>query len=123
MKNIIIILALILKLAVSSFAQSDTISTAQAKSNIDKSVVLKGKLMGMKEINDRNGQPIMFLDIDDTYPNTKIGITIFPEAFKEIKFDKSYIGKTILISGILSIHKDKPNLAINDAIQIAWADK
>lgn len=123
MKNIIILVNLIFALSYTGFAQSDTIITAQLKSYIDKSIVLKGTLMGMKEINDRNGQPIMFLDIDDTYPNTKIGVTIFPEAFKEIKLDKSYIGKTILISGTLSIHKDKPNLAINDVKQISWAEK
>jgi hypothetical protein len=64
----------------SLYAQIDTVSASSAKNYIGKEVVLKGILKGVKPFSDRNGKDILFLDIDESYPNTEIGVTVFPDA-------------------------------------------
>lgn len=105
-------------LGYSSKAQSDTISVEMAKSYIGKEVVLKGILKGIKPFKDRNDRDILFLDIDETYPNTQIGVTIFPDAVLEVKISKDDIGKTVFISGIVQDYKGKPSLPISEGKQI-----
>jgi len=75
MKALLIIISIFLSL--NSFAQSDTITAATAKNYIGKEVVLKGILKGVKPYSDRNGKDILFLDIDESYPNSEIGVTVF----------------------------------------------
>jgi hypothetical protein len=68
MKRTLLLLTFLFAFQHQTHAQVDTITTAQAKNYIGKEVVLKGKLMGIKPYTDRNGQDILFLDIDDRYP-------------------------------------------------------
>ena len=75
-------------MSINSFAQSDTITAATAKNYIGKEVVLKGVLKGFKPYSDRNGKNILFLDIDESYPNSEIGVTVFPDAVPEVKITK-----------------------------------
>jgi hypothetical protein len=115
-KSFLVLLLFIL--GYSSKAQSDTISVEMAKNYIGKEVVLKGILKGIKPFKDRNDRDILFLDIDETYPNTQIGVTIFPDAVLEIKISKDDIGKTVFISGIVQDYKGKPSLPISEGKQI-----
>jgi hypothetical protein len=101
-------------------AQADTITTAQAKDYIGKEVVLKGKLLGIKPYTDRNGQDILFLDIDDRYPNTAVSVTVFSDAMPNIKLTAADINKTIYISGELTLYRDKPSITISDARQVSF---
>ena len=103
-----------------TFAQADTILVRQAKQYLDKDVVLKGKLMGIKPYTDRNGKEIMFLDIDTTYPNTEVGITIFPDALVELKITADYIGREIFISGFLTDYRGKPSITVQEANQLTF---
>jgi hypothetical protein len=100
------------------FAQKDTITTLQAKNYIDKEVVLKGKLMNIKEYTDRKGDLILFLDIDEKFPNTLVGVTVFSNAREELKLSQSDIGKTFYFSGVIEMYRDKPTLQINMASQV-----
>ena len=102
------------------FAQVDTVSAASAKNFIGKEVVLKGILKGIKPYSDRNGKDILFLDIDDVYPNTEIGVTVFPDAMPEIKITKEDIGRTVLITGIVQDYKGKPSLPISEGKQFRF---
>lgn len=101
-------------------AQVDTVSAAIAKNFIGKEVVLKGILKGVKPYSDRNGKDILFLDIDDVYPNSEIGVTVFPDAMPEIKITKEDIGRTVLITGIVQDYKGKPNLPISEGKQFRF---
>jgi DNA/RNA endonuclease YhcR with UshA esterase domain len=119
MKIITVILGILLiGISNSSFSQSDTITTSQAKNFIDKEVVLKGILKNLTEFKDRNGKDILFLDIDDVYPNTLIGVTVFPDAFSDVKIKKEDVGKTVFISGVVQDYRGKPSLPIYDAKQL-----
>ncbi len=102
------------------FAQIDTVSAASAKNFIGKEVVLKGILKGIKPYSDRNGKDILFLDIDDVYPNTEIGVTVFPDAMPEIKITKEDIGRTVLITGIVQVYRGKPSLPISEGRQFRF---
>jgi hypothetical protein len=118
MKQAILLLITVFSLQLSAHAQADTITTAQAKDYIGKEVILKGKLLGIKPYTDKNGQDILFLDIDDRYPNTAIGVTVFSDAMPDIKLTEADINKTIYISGQLTLYRDKPSLEVNRAEQI-----
>lgn len=118
MKRTLLLLILLIGCQLTVRAQADTITTAQAKDYIGKAVVLKGKLMGIKPYTDRNGKEILFLDIDERYPNTAVSVTVFSDAMPNIKLTEADINKTIYISGELTLYRDKPNIAINAPQQI-----
>jgi hypothetical protein len=115
--KILIICCLIL-VKTTCFAQKDTITTQQAKNFIDKEIVLKGKLMNIKEYTDRKGDLILFLDIDEKFPNTLVGVTVFSNAREELKLSQSDIGKTFYFSGVIEMYRDKPTLQINMSSQV-----
>jgi DNA/RNA endonuclease YhcR with UshA esterase domain len=119
MKNLLI-LVFALFLQNIAFGQTDTIKAENAKNFINKKVVLQGKLMGVKEHVDRKGDTILFLDIDDTFPNTQIGVTVFKSALEILKISKADIGKSIAISGEVVMYKEKPSLTVSDAAQFKF---
>jgi DNA/RNA endonuclease YhcR with UshA esterase domain len=120
MKAILIIISIFLSL--NTFAQSDTITAATAKNYIGKEVVLKGILKGVKPYSDRNGKDILFLDIDESYPNSEIGVTVFPDAVPEVKITKDDVGRTVFISGVVQEYKGKPSLPISEGKQFRFKE-
>jgi hypothetical protein len=82
--------------------------------------VLKGKLLGIKPHTDKNGQDILFLDIDTRYPNTLVGVTVFRDAVPEFKLTEADINKTVYIFGEMTLYRDKPSLTISDATQVSF---
>lgn len=117
-----IIFSLLFLFSFNSFAQSDTITAASAKKYIGKEVVLKGVLKGVKPYSDRNGNDILFLDIDESYPNSEIGVTVFPDAVPEVKITKEDVGRTVYISGIVQDYKGKPSLPISEGKQFRFKE-
>lgn len=115
MKKTFLITALTFLLYASAIAQADTISAAAAEKYIGKEVVLRGKLVSTKVHQDRNGKDILFIDIDERYPNSKISVTVFNEALAGLTLGGADIGKTILIHGIIKTYRDRPSIGINDA--------
>jgi len=116
------IFSVIFLFSLNSFAQSDTISAATAKNYIGKEVVLKGILKGVKPYSDRNGKEILFIDIDESFPNTEIGVTVFPDAVPEVKITKDDVGRTVYISGIVQDYKGKPSLPISEGKQFRYKE-
>ncbi len=116
------IFSILLLFCLNSFAQSDTITAATAKNYIGKEVVLKGILKGVKPYSDRNGKDILFLDIDESYPNSEIGVTVFPDAVPEVKITKEDVGRTVFISGIVQDYKGKPSLPISEGKQFRYKE-
>jgi hypothetical protein len=115
-----IFLSLLFLISFNSFAQSDTITAATAKNFIGKEVVLKGILKGFKPFKDRNAKDIMFLDIDAIYPDSEIGVTVFPDAFSKVNLKPEDIGRTVLISGIVEEYRGKPSLPISEGTQLRF---
>ena len=114
MKKSFLTFAGLLLFVCTSYAQIDTVSTAQVDQYIGKEVVLKGTLKGFKNYTDKNGQEIMFLDIDDRFPHTKVGVTIFNSAFADVSIDSTNIDKPITVWGFVKLYKNKPSIGVND---------
>jgi hypothetical protein len=74
--------------------------------------------LGIKPYTDKNGKDILFLDIDDRFPNTLVSVTVFSDALPELNLTDADINKTVYIFGELTICRDKPNLTISDARQV-----
>lgn len=114
MKNLLFTLFGVLLFVCTSSAQIDTVSTSQIDKYIGKEVVLKGILKNYKPYTDKNGQEIMFLDIDDSFPHAKVGVTIFNSAFADVHIDSTNINKSITIYGLVKLYKNKPSIGVND---------
>jgi hypothetical protein len=69
---------LILLIASNSIAQ-DTITTKQVNQYINKEVVLKGKIVHIKDYKTDKGDKMVFIDIDEKYPDNLISISIYEE--------------------------------------------
>jgi exonuclease VII large subunit len=76
----------------------------------------------VKEHVDKKGDTILFLDIDDTFPNTQIGVTVFKTALETLKISKADIGKTVLISGEIVIYREKPSLTVSDGSKFKFLE-
>lgn len=103
-----------LLISIGASAQVDTITTAQADKFIGKLVVVKGKLNGIKDFTNRDGDKMYLLDVDGTYPDLPMSIRIFKEAYPAFKLTKDDFGKTVYFKGTLEEYRDKPSLSIGE---------
>ncbi len=116
------LLCLVLLFAgISASAQTDTISTADAPKYIGKLVVIKGKLNGIKDFTNRDGDKMYLLDVDGTYPDVPMSIRIYKEAYPHFKLTKDDFGKNVFFRGTLEEYRDKPSLSIDD-IRNVWKE-
>lgn len=91
----------------------DTITTALAKDFIGKEVVLKGKIVGTKIYTNKEGQKMLFLDIDDRFPNAQINVVMFDEILQQFKTTESeLLNKGVKIKGVINLYRNKPQLII-----------
>jgi hypothetical protein len=95
-------------------AQVDTISTSQGEKYIGKLVIVKGKLNGIKDFTNRDGDKMYLLDVDGTYPDLPMSIRIFKEAYPTFKYTSADFGKTFYFKGTLESYRDKPSLSIGE---------
>lgn len=119
--RIIKIITLLLSFTYAS-AQVDTITTERVKEYIGKEVILKGKIVSFKNYTSKDGKQMLFLDIDQSYPNNLIGVTIFEDILSKIKYTQAELyNKQVYIQGKIDIYRDKPNLVLRkvENIQIA----
>ena len=108
-----LLIGILLCLSSYVYAQKPTITTAEAKSYIGKEVILVGKVVGTKIHIDRNGKQIMFINLDEKYPNNPVEVVIFSEVFEKIKIvEEEVLNKQIKIEGTLNTYKEKPQMIV-----------
>ncbi len=98
-----------------TFAQGqiDTITSTQVNSYVGKDVFLKGKVVSLKNHTAKNGDIMLFLDLDKSYPNNAIGITIYSEVLSKLSTPPSQLyNKFVLIKGKIELYRNKPDLVI-----------
>lgn len=121
-KTLLTLVGLLVFVCTATFAQIDTVSSVQIDKYIGKEVVLKGVLKGFKNYTDKNGQEIMFLDIDDKFPHTKVSVTIFNSAFADVNIDSTHIEKPITIYGFVKLYNNRPSIGVNDPRAVAMIE-
>jgi DNA polymerase III alpha subunit len=110
MKLLTILLTLIV--AVNSSAQ-DTITSKQVNQYINKEVVLKGKIVHIKDYQTDKGDKMVFIDIDEKYPNNLISIAIYEEVVTQIKTTiYEFLNKQVYIKGKITKYRIIPSIEL-----------
>ena len=74
------LLTIFFKLLIISNANAqDTITSKQVNQYLNKQVVLKGKIVHIKDYQTDKGDKMVFIDIDEKYPDNLISIAIYEE--------------------------------------------
>ncbi|WP_395044781.1 hypothetical protein [Flavobacterium sp.] len=90
----------------SIFAQ-ETITSEQAKDNIGKVVIIKGKIASLKLASE--GKNINFINIDKAYPNKVFTVVLTNKYLEEHKLDiANSVGKEIIVKGKITIYDKDP---------------
>lgn len=109
-----LILPLILLATVRTFAQ-DTISTKQVNQYMDKDVILKGRIINIKDYQTSKGDKMVFIDIDEKYPSNPISIKIFEEVLLQLKPSiYSFLNKQVYIKGKITTYRNNPSLELKN---------
>lgn len=101
-----------------AFSQ-ETITASQAKDFVGKDVFLVGKVAGSKQMISKSDQPILFINIDKDYPDNEIVIVVFSEVLSKLKFTETALsGKTIKVKGKVGIFKEKPQIILENEVNL-----
>lgn len=125
MRLIVLSIALVLMVGVLPAQDAKTVTPAEAAKKVDEQVTLRMevKSSGMSKAS-------VFLNSEEDHKSDK-NFTVFigREAlakFKDAKIDNPathFKGKTILVTGKVSSHKDKPQIAVTAVDQIKIEEK
>ena len=99
-----------------SFAQS--INADSAKYFEVKVITVCGKVAGTHVSSGEKKTTI--LNIDKSYPQTEFTVVIFADDLPNFKFkpDIYYDKKSICVTGVVKIYKDKPEIVVTEPSQI-----
>ena len=96
-----------------AFSQ-ETITAAQAKDFIGKEVFLVEKVAGIRLFKNLTGD-LLLLNIDKTYPNNEITVSINRETLVKGKFTETeLLNKNIKVKGTITIYKEKPEIKLQN---------
>jgi hypothetical protein len=115
MKKILIIIFLCG--AISSFAQTDTLTAEQAKTYINKEVIVKGTIAGTR-LFEKEGKKTFLINLDKRYPQTPLTVALFDEAYKELNLKQEIEDKNLIVKGTVTIFNDRPQIVVKDVKNI-----
>lgn len=104
---------LFLLTAMNAVAQGDTIKARKAKSMINKDVIVKALVAGSRII-EKDGKSTLILSLDKPYPKTPLTVIFFNKAFTDLNPQYLLDGKNIIVKGIVTLYKDKPQIIVSD---------
>jgi DNA polymerase III alpha subunit len=110
MKLLIILFTLLIA---SNANAQDTITSKQVNQYLNKEVVLKGKIVHIKDYQTDKGDKMVFIDIDEKYPDNLISIAIYEEVVTQIKpsiYD--YLNKQVYIKGKITKYRIIPSIEL-----------
>lgn len=113
MKRIFTVLFLLT--AMNAVAQTDTIKAKKAKSMINKEVIVKAMVAGSKLI-EKDGKRTLILSLDKPYPKTPLQVIFFNKALTDLNPQFLLDGKNIIVKGIVTLYKDKPQIIVTDVL-------
>ncbi|BCS97414.1 hypothetical protein DSLASN_30460 [Desulfoluna limicola] len=62
---------------------------------------------------------MLIFNVGGDYPNHKFSIVVYKEISEKIQYPNTYKNKEVIVSGILSTYKGKPQIVLNDVNQIS----
>ena len=85
----------------------DTISAEMAASKVGEEVMIKAKVVTVFFAKNSTGKPT-FLNLVKPFPDNPIAIIIFENELKKLNINAiEYIGKTVIVKGIVKYYKDE----------------
>jgi hypothetical protein len=115
MKNLFLIIFVCIGLSV--FSQ-ESITASQAKDFVGKEVFLTGKVAGARLFQRPTGD-MLLLNIDKPHPSNDVTVVIEGEVISKGKFSETALhGKSIKVKGIVSIFKEKPQIKVENEVNL-----
>ncbi|WP_276504844.1 hypothetical protein [Terrimonas pollutisoli] len=113
------LLSFILLLAAAATFSQTTIKLEQAKDHIGDSVHVCGLVASARYISYTDNAPT-FLNLGAAYPNQLLTVLIWQNVRDRMQFkpENFYLKKEICVIGRLELHREKPQIVINDTSQI-----
>lgn len=96
-----------------SIAQTDTLTAEQAKTMINKEVIVKAMVSGTR-LFDKDGNKTFLINLDKRYPQSPLTVVLFDEAYKALNLQYEMEEKDIVVKGTVTIFNDKPQIVVND---------
>ena len=118
-----ILLAIILFTAQVTFAQK-TIDINEAINKVGDTVTICTKIYGGRFMENSKGAPTL-LNAGASYPNSPLTVVVTGDARKlfDFKPEEYYKDKSICITGVIELYKDKPQIVVTKTSQIVESGK
>ena len=118
-----ILLAIVLFTAQVTFAQK-TIDINEAINKVGDTVVICTKIYGGRFMENSKGSPTL-LNAGAGYPNSPLTVVVTGDARKlfDFKPEEYYKDKSICVTGVIELYKDKPQIVVTKTSQIAESGK
>ena len=113
-----ILLAIILFTAQVTFAQK-TIDINEAINKVGDTVTICTKIFGGRFMENSKGSPTL-LNAGASYPNSPLTIVVTGDARKlfDFKPEEYYKDKSICVTGVIELYKEKPQIVVTKKSQI-----
>ena len=118
-----ILLAIILFTAQVTFAQK-TIDINEAINKVGDTVTICTKIFGGRFMENSKGSPTL-LNAGASYPNSPLTVVVTGEARKlfDFKPEEYYKDKSICVTGVIELYKEKPQIVVTKTSQIVESGK
>lgn len=114
MKNALTIATILfLLIDINIFAQTDTLTAEQAKTMINKEVIVKANVAGTR-LFDKEGIKTFLINLDKRYPQSPLTVVLYDKAYKDLNLQYEMEEKDIVVKGTVSLFNDKPQIIVND---------
>ncbi len=98
-----------------ALAQTQPIAPADAKTHVGETVTVEG---AVSEVHHAASGKAIFIDIGGQYPDNAVAGVIFAADAAKFPNVDALQGKTIDVSGKISLYHGRPEIILNDASQI-----
>ena len=117
------LLAIILFTAQVTFAQK-TIDINEAINKVGDTVTICTKIFGGRFMENSKGSPTL-LNAGASYPNSPLTVVVTDEARKlfDFKPEEYYKDKSICVTGVIELYKEKPQIVVSKTSQIVESGK
>jgi DNA/RNA endonuclease YhcR with UshA esterase domain len=104
---------LFLLTGINTFAQTDTLTAEQAKTMINKEVIVKANVAGTR-LFDKDGNKTFLINLDKRYPQSPLTVVLYDKAYKDLNLQYELQEKDIVVKGTVSIYNDRPQIIVSD---------